>query len=109
MQSVPIATDVVSLNLDQGEVYKVIKFFSDLRLVGGFSPGTPVSSTNKTDRHNIAEISLKAKYQDPNPITHAIRGIDYLHLPTLILKSCNLQELFPFKTQIFNKNNIFFP
>ena len=24
-----------------------------------FSPGTPVSSTNKTDRHNIAEILLK--------------------------------------------------
>jgi hypothetical protein len=23
------------------------------------SPGTPVSSTNNTDRHNIAEISLK--------------------------------------------------
>ena len=24
-----------------------------------FSPGTPVSSTNKTDRHNITEILLK--------------------------------------------------
>jgi hypothetical protein len=24
-----------------------------------FSPGTPVSSTNKTDRHDIAEILLK--------------------------------------------------
>ena len=24
-----------------------------------FSPGTPVSSTNKTDHHNIAEIWLK--------------------------------------------------
>ena len=24
-----------------------------------FSPGTPVSSANKTDRHNITEISLK--------------------------------------------------
>ena len=24
-----------------------------------FSPGTPISSTNKTDRHNIAEILLK--------------------------------------------------
>ena len=27
--------------------------------VGGFFLGTPVSSTNETDRHNIAEISLK--------------------------------------------------
>jgi hypothetical protein len=26
---------------------------------GLFSPGTPVSSTNKTDRHDIAEILLK--------------------------------------------------
>ena len=42
-----------------GEVYSiqynVIKFVSDLRL---FSPGTPVSSTNKTDRHNVTEILL---------------------------------------------------
>jgi hypothetical protein len=35
----------------------VIKFVSDLRQ--WFSPGTPVSSTNKTDRHDIAEILLK--------------------------------------------------
>jgi len=33
----------------------VIKFVSDLRQVGG----TPVSSTNKTDRHDITEILLK--------------------------------------------------
>jgi hypothetical protein len=37
----------------------VIKFVSDLQEVGGFSPGTPVSSTNKPDRHDIAEILLK--------------------------------------------------
>jgi hypothetical protein len=30
--------------------------------LGGFSPGTPVSSTNKTDRHNIAEILLKVAF-----------------------------------------------
>ena len=38
MQSVPITSDVVSSNLDQGEMYKhyVIKFVSDLRQVGGF-------------------------------------------------------------------------
>jgi hypothetical protein len=36
MQSVPIATDVVSSNLDHGKVYNyVIKFVSDLRQVGG--------------------------------------------------------------------------
>jgi hypothetical protein len=37
MQSVPITTDVVSSNLDQGEVqHYMIKFVSDLRQVGGF-------------------------------------------------------------------------
>ena len=36
----------------------VIKFVSDSWQVGDF-PGTPVSSTNKTDSHNITEIVLK--------------------------------------------------
>jgi len=40
MQSVPITTDVVSLNLNQAEVYSiqhyVIKLVSDLQQVGGF-------------------------------------------------------------------------
>ena len=40
MQSVPITTDVVSSNLNQGEMYNimnnVIKFVSDLHQVGGF-------------------------------------------------------------------------
>jgi hypothetical protein len=46
-----------------GEVYSiqhyVIKFVCDLRQVGGFFPCSPVSSTNKTDRHDISEILLK--------------------------------------------------
>ena len=39
----------------------VIKFVSDVQLVDGFrfSPGTLVSSTNKTDHHDITEILLK--------------------------------------------------
>ena len=37
----------------------MIKFVSDLRQVGGFSAGPPVSSTNKTDCHDIADILLK--------------------------------------------------
>jgi hypothetical protein len=37
-----------------------MKFFSDLRHVcRWFSPSIPVSSTNKTDRHDIAKILLK--------------------------------------------------
>ena len=60
VQSVPITTNVVSSNAAPGEVYSiqhyVIKFVSDLRQV---FPGSPVSSTNKTDRHDITEILLK--------------------------------------------------
>jgi len=38
----------------------VIKFVSDLRQVRGFlSPGPPLFSTNKTDRHDTTEILLK--------------------------------------------------
>jgi len=48
----------VSSNLDQGEVNNIM-WWSDLWQVGGFFPGTPVSSTNKTDRHDITEILLK--------------------------------------------------
>ena len=59
MQSVPITTNIVSSNRVHGEVYSiqhyVIKFVSDLRQVGG----TLVSSTNKTDRHDITELLLK--------------------------------------------------
>ena len=46
-----------------------IKFFSDLRLVGGFPLCTPVSPTNKTDRHNITEILLKVALNTSKSIT----------------------------------------
>jgi hypothetical protein len=62
MQSVPITTNVVSLNSAHGEVYLiqhyVIKFVSDLRQVSSFL-SSPVSSTNKTERRDITEILLK--------------------------------------------------
>ena len=60
VQSVPIATKVESSNLTHGKVYSihyVIKFVNDLRQVGG-RPATPVSSTNKTECHDITEILL---------------------------------------------------
>jgi len=37
----------------------VIKFVSDLQQGQWFSLGTPVSSTNKTDRHDINAILMK--------------------------------------------------
>jgi hypothetical protein len=58
VQSVPIITKVMSSNPVHREVYSiqhyVIKFFSNL----WFSSGTPVSSINKADRHDITEILL---------------------------------------------------
>jgi hypothetical protein len=53
----------------------VIKFTSCLPLDRCFSPGTPVSSTTKTGRHDIAEILLKVelklkKLKKLNKINH---------------------------------------
>jgi hypothetical protein len=55
MQSAPIITDVVSSNLYQGEVYNIMW----LATGQWFFPGLPVTSTNKTDRHEITEVLLK--------------------------------------------------
>ena len=61
MQSVFITTNVVSLNPAYGDVYaiKCDKVCQWLAAGWWFSPGTPVSSTNKIDRHDITEILLK--------------------------------------------------
>jgi hypothetical protein len=39
----------------------------------GFSPGTPVSSTNTTDRHDITEILLKVAFNTINPNPRKLR------------------------------------
>jgi hypothetical protein len=61
MQSVPITTKVVSSNPADDKVHLIQHYKVSQYLAAGrwFSPGTPVSSTNKTDRHNINEILLK--------------------------------------------------
>ena len=46
-----------------------IKFVSDLRKIGGVFPDTPVSATNKTDSHDIAELLLKVALSAITPIT----------------------------------------
>ena len=43
----------------RGVQHYVIKCVSDLRQVSGFYPGPLLSSTNKTDSHDITEILLK--------------------------------------------------
>ena len=68
----PIATKVLSSNPVHGEMYsiktvcdKVCQWFA----VGvWFSPGTPISSTNKTYSHDIAEILLKVALNTIRPI-----------------------------------------
>jgi hypothetical protein len=59
MQSVPITTNVVSSNPAHGEVYSIHYVCQKLSIGRWFSTGTPVSSTYKTNRHDITEILLK--------------------------------------------------
>jgi hypothetical protein len=43
------------------------------------SPGTPVSSNNKTDHHDITEVLLKVTLNTINPLTHkCIPNVRYL-------------------------------
>jgi hypothetical protein len=42
----------------------VIKFVSDLRQVGGFFPGTPVSSTNKSDGIDNVDVYSDTLFDD---------------------------------------------
>ena len=52
----------------------VIKFVSDLRQAGIFFPTNPASSTNKTDRHDIAEMLMKVALNTINhtPCKHTV-------------------------------------
>ena len=61
-------------------------------LVAGrwFSPGSPISSTNKTDRHDITEILLKVAL---NTIKQTITEID-LFLFFQIVKNFNIKSAF---------------
>ena len=56
MQSVPITSNVVSSNPARGEVYSIQHYVKKCAARLWFSP---VSSTNKTDRHDITEILLE--------------------------------------------------
>ena len=62
MQSVPITTTVVSSNLAQARCTRKKTCDQVCQCLAAglcFSPGILVSSTNKTDCHNITEILLK--------------------------------------------------
>ena len=66
-------TKVASSKNAHGEVYSIQHYVSDLRQVGGFSSGTQFSSTNKTYRHDITEISLIVSI---NIITQNLKKMD---------------------------------
>ena len=70
----PITTNVVTLNPAHGGVYSIQcdKVCQSLATGRRFSQGTLVSSTNKTDSHDITEILLKVAL---NTITITISGI----------------------------------
>ena len=61
MQLVPIITNIVPIPLRRGVVNTTLcnKVCQWLAAGRWFSLGTPVSSTNKTDNHDIIEIFLK--------------------------------------------------
>jgi hypothetical protein len=63
VQSVPFTTKIVSSNPVNGEVKKIATG-------RWFSAGTPASSTNKTDRHDITEILLKVMLRTINQTNH---------------------------------------
>ena len=68
MQSVPNVPCSGKVYLIQ---HYVIKFNKDCQLLAAgqwFSPGTPISSTNKTDLHDITEILLKVALNTINQI-----------------------------------------
>ena len=61
---------------------------SDLWQVSGFSTGPPVSSTNKTDRHEITEIVLKVALNTtkPTPVSSLVSLIPSLGESVLLDK-----------------------
>ena len=56
---------VVSSNHVHGEVY-LIQYYVIMFVSDRFSSGTPVFSTNKTDRHDTTEILLKVALNSIN-------------------------------------------
>ena len=65
------------------------KVASDLLQVGDFPPGTPISSTNKTDRHNITETLTTRNQPQICEIIWFFKGNVYHKYETiLIINSC---------------------
>ena len=81
MQSVPITTNVVSLNNNSDEVYSMQHYVISLSVTCGMSEVFS-GFFNKTDRHDITEILLKVAL---NTITLIFKQHVYLHLDNFLL------------------------
>ena len=79
----------------RGVQHYVIKFFSDLRQVSGFPPGPPVSSTSKTDRHDITDILLKVALNNIKQTnnTHSVSQVYSRSSERTAIKWCNIYRL----------------
>ena len=61
-----------------------------------FSPGTPVSSTNKTDRHDITEIVLKVALKHNQTNKQQIYNLLNTLLPLHVYDGINHVQVFLF-------------
>ena len=86
-------TKVVSSNSAHGEVYSIRDHVCQWLATGRWlCSGTPFSSTNKTDRHNITEILMKVALSTTNQPNH--QTIRYhVNLLFIVDKICTKQEL----------------
>jgi hypothetical protein len=83
VQSEPITTKFVSSKPAHDEVYSIQFYVQQCTKVCQwltadrcFFPSTPVSSTNKTDRHDIAELLLKVVFLNTRTLT--VTSIDWI-------------------------------
>ena len=80
VQSMPIITEVVSSNPVHDEVYSMQHYGQWLSKGRWFSPGTPVYSTNKTDRYDITGILFKVALNTINPTHRTLFLYSGLHV-----------------------------
>jgi hypothetical protein len=78
MQTVPITPIIANSKTVHGELYSIQHLLCDkvcqwLATGQWFSPGTPISSTNKTDCYDITEILLKVALNTINQQTNLQR------------------------------------
>ena len=87
MQSMPITTKAVSWHgvLDATLFDKVCQWLPTVRW---FSLGTPVSSTNKTDHHDITEILLKVTLNTINHSWMIVLNLNVQSEKNMLVKCC---------------------